>query len=231
MKEQAREFHGSEQVAVGCSGINADAEGREEWGGKRGMAEDDPFSVIMFLGKKGFPDLAQVGDVLLGQGLIVPESGVDKNVFLGFPKGQQRSKEISMFPWHEVERGEFAQTGAAITFQGFSHANTSQIGKQGLIATPMVFQQKIFVVSHERDNMRTVGPQLTDLVKHPTGVGAAIQIIPQKYQSVLGAVERKPVKQELELVRTTVYVADGENFAVYLVRHSSCTKKKPPSRK
>ena len=79
--------------------------------------------------------------------------------------------------------------------------------------------------------MHTVGPQLTDLVQHPTGVRATIQIIPQEYQGIMGVVERESVKKEFELVCTAVDVADGEDFAVYFVTHNSCTKKKPPSHK
>ena len=70
MKTQPRQLHGGEKIAVDRAGVDAGAEGREQRGGKGGMAEDDPPAVVPFLGKKRLPDLAEIGDILPGQGLL-----------------------------------------------------------------------------------------------------------------------------------------------------------------
>jgi len=215
IKTEARQLDGSEEIAIGSSGVDTDLARGDEWRDKRGMAEDDSFAVIPFIGEERFPHLAEIRDILLAKGLFKAETGMDEDILVCFPVGQERSKEITVFSGHEGKIAELSKAGAAVTCQGFFHAQSPQIGEQGRILAAVVLEKQILMITHEGLQLHTLSAQSAKLVEHPLDIGPTIQIVTQTDQGVAAGIEGNPLQQEPEFIRTTMDIANGKNFFIH----------------
>ena len=88
IETEARQLHGSKEIAIDGAGINTDLVGGNKWRDKRGVAEDDPLAVIPLIGEERFPHLTEIRDILDAEGSSIAETGMDEDILVGFPIGQ-----------------------------------------------------------------------------------------------------------------------------------------------